>query len=40
MGINGENIKTVTTPDTRNAIDALLSGKKVPVEKKIFWLLN
>ncbi len=30
---DGENIKKVTVPDTRNAIDALLSGKKVPVEK-------
>ncbi|HCK99781.1 MAG TPA: redoxin [Candidatus Marinimicrobia bacterium] len=34
---NGENIKKVTTHDTRNAIDALLAGKKVPVEKtKVF----
>jgi len=34
---DGENIKKVTTHDTRNAIDALLVGKKVPVEKtKVF----
>jgi len=34
---DGENIKKVTTHDTRNAIDALLDGKKVPVEKtKVF----
>ena len=34
---DGENIKKVTTRDTRNAIDALLAGKKVPVEKtKVF----
>jgi thiol-disulfide isomerase/thioredoxin len=30
---DSEKIKNVTTHDTRNAIDALLSGKKVPVEK-------
>ncbi len=30
---DGENIKHLTTPDARNAIDALLAGKKVPVEK-------
>ncbi|MCD6206356.1 MAG: redoxin domain-containing protein [Candidatus Marinimicrobia bacterium] len=34
---NGENITKVTSHDTRNAIDALLDGKKVPVEKtKVF----
>ena len=34
---DGENIKKVTIHDTRNAIDALLAGKKVPVEKtKVF----
>ena len=34
---DGENIKKVTTHDTRNAINALLTGKKVPVEKtKVF----
>ena len=34
---DGENIKKVTTHDTRNAINALLAGKKVPVEKtKVF----
>lgn len=34
---DGENIKKVTTHDTRNAIDALLAGKKVPVETtKVF----
>lgn len=34
---DGENINKVTTHDTRNAIDALLAGKKVPVEKtKVF----
>ncbi|RKY59965.1 MAG: redoxin [Candidatus Neomarinimicrobiota bacterium] len=34
---NGENITKVTSHDTRNAIDALLAGKKVPVEKtKVF----
>lgn len=30
---DGENIKKVKNHDTRNAIDALLVGKKVPVEK-------
>lgn len=30
---DGENIKKVKNHDTRNAIDALLAGKKVPVEK-------
>jgi len=30
---DGENIKKVTNHDARNAIDALLTGKKVPVEK-------
>jgi len=34
---NGENIKKVTIHDTRNAIEALLAGKNVPVEKtKVF----
>jgi len=34
---DGENIAKVTTHDTRNAIDALLAGKPVPVEKtKVF----
>ena len=34
---DGENIKKVTTHDTRNAINALLAGKKVPVETtKVF----
>jgi peroxiredoxin len=34
---DGENIKKVKNHDTRNAIDALLAGKKVPVEKtKVF----
>jgi thiol-disulfide isomerase/thioredoxin len=34
---DGENIKNLTTPDTRNAINALLTGKKVPVEQtKVF----
>ncbi|MFC1619457.1 redoxin domain-containing protein [Candidatus Neomarinimicrobiota bacterium] len=34
---DGENIKKVTTHDTRNAVDALLAGKKVPVETtKVF----
>ena len=30
---DAENIEKVTTSDTRNAIDALLEGKPVPVEK-------
>lgn len=30
---DGENIKKVKNHDTRNAIDALLAGNKVPVEK-------
>ena len=30
---NAENVKAVTQPDARNALDALLSGKSVPVEK-------
>ncbi|NQT24823.1 redoxin domain-containing protein [candidate division KSB1 bacterium] len=34
---DGENIKKVTTHDTRNAINALLAGEKVPVETtKVF----
>lgn len=34
---DGENINKVTKHDTRNAIDALLAGKQVPVEKtKVF----
>lgn len=34
---DGENMKKVTTHDTRNAINALLAGKKVPVETtKVF----
>lgn len=34
---DGENIAKVTTHDTRNAIEALLAGKPVPVEKtKVF----
>jgi thiol-disulfide isomerase/thioredoxin len=31
--IDDSEVKTVTTHDTRNALDALLAGKKVPVEK-------
>jgi len=31
--IDDAEVKTVTSHDTRNAIDALLAGKKVPVEK-------
>jgi len=31
--IDDSDVKTVTSHDTRNAIDALLSGKSVPVEK-------
>ena len=34
---DGENIKKVTTHDTRNAINALLAEQKVPIEKtKVF----
>jgi len=34
---DGENIEKVTNHDTRNAIDALLAGRKVPVETtKVF----
>jgi peroxiredoxin len=31
--IDNSDVKTVTSHDARNAIDALLAGKKVPVEK-------
>jgi len=31
--IDNSDVKEVTSPDTRNAIDALLAGKSVPVEK-------
>lgn len=31
--IDDAEVKTVTSHDTRNALDAVLSGKKVPVEK-------
>ena len=30
---DSENLKKVTTHDTRNALDALLTGNKIPVEK-------
>ncbi len=31
--IDDSDVKTVTSHDTRNALEALLAGKRVPVEK-------